>query len=128
MSGCGCGTCDGCQTEVTTPTASGQSYCDRDRVDNVWVEGADEFGVGGICLLDNLNRAQIVGVLKVDDRARADLLRVTSDAELLALAESTQRLSAEDPGDRLQTQVNANATPESIPFYAIFRGQPPFAQ
>ena len=124
---CDCGTCNAGGLATTYTTSAG-TCCDRDRVNNVWVEGANENGEGGICMLDNLNRAQIVGILKADDRARADLLKVTSNPELLALAENTERLPAHQPDDRLQTQVNANKQAESIPFYAIFRGQPPFAQ
>lgn len=115
-----------CENTPETPTRT--TYCDRDRVNNVWVEGADEDGAGGICLLDTMTEAQIVGVLKVDERARADLKRVTSDADLLDLADRVTRLPTEEPDDKLQRTVNANDKPESIPFYAIFRGQPPFAQ
>lgn len=128
MSDCGCGTCDDCAQAALVFTTVEGTCCDRDRVNNVWVEGADESGAGGICLLDTLNRAQIVGILKCDDRARADLKRVTSNADLLDLTETVVKLTMEEPGDRLQTQMGANKLPESIPFYAIFRGQPPFAQ
>lgn len=115
--------------EETAPTPTKTSYCDRDQEDNVWVEGYDpENGVPGICLLDTMTEAQIVGVLKADERARADLRRVTSNADLLELADRVERLPTEEPDDKLQRTVNANDKPESIPFYAIFRGQPPFAQ
>jgi len=116
----------GSTTSTTTTTAT--TCCDRDRVNNVWVEGADENGVGGICMLDTMTETQIVGILKVDERARQDLKRVTSNQDLLDLADTVVRLTTEEPDDRLQKQVNANNLPESIPFYALFRGQPPFSQ
>ena len=102
------------------------TLCDGDRVNNVWVEGADEDGEGGVCLLDTMTEAQVVGVLEVDERARADLRRVTTDLSVLALADSVPRLSTDVEGDKLQSDLNRNA--DSIPFYSVFRGQPPFAQ
>jgi hypothetical protein len=49
---------------------------------------------------------------------------VTTDPHLLELARTTPRLDNTEPADELQTDVNRNK--ESIPFYTIFRGQPPF--
>lgn len=120
---CGCEQ-NPCACE-TAPRPS--TYCDRDRVNNVWVEGVvDENGNGGVCLLDTLCESQVIGVLQVDETARADLKRVTSDARLLELAETVPRLPTEEAGDKLQREVNRNG--DSIPFYSVFRGQPPFAQ
>lgn len=93
--------------------------CDRDRTNNVWVEGE-------VCLLDTLGRANIVAILQADQRAREDLLRVTSDAELLDLARTVPLLPSESEGDRVQKELNRSA--DSIPFYTVFRGQPPFNQ
>jgi len=115
---------EGTVSGSATPT----TYCDRDRVDNVWVEGANVEGAGGICLLDTMTEPQIVGVLKVDERARADLLRVTSNQDLIDLANTVEPLPQDTEEERLQATMNANDKPESIPFYAIFRGQPPFSQ
>jgi len=99
--------------------------CDRDRKNNVWVEGpVDSNGQGGICLLDTLCEQQVVDVLQRDDRARADLVRVTSHPRLLELAATVPHLPKTNDGDVLQKEMNQN----TIPFYAIFRGQPPFAQ
>lgn len=113
-------------TKCGTPFP-GCNLCDRDRKNNVWVEGpVDSNGRGGVCLLDTMTYDQVVGVLQVDEKAREDLRRVTSDPELHALADSTQRLSEKVVGDDLQSDINRNA--DSIPFYAIFRGQPPFSQ
>lgn len=104
-----------------------KTFCDRDRKNNVWVEGAvDENGNGGICMLDTMTRAQVISVIEADDVARADLKRVTSDPCLLELANNVQKLPTEEPGDTLQRELGRQA--DSIPFYSVFRGQPPFAQ
>lgn len=86
----------------------------------------DENGNGGICMLDTMTRAQVISVIEADDVARADLKRVTSDPCLLELANNVQKLPTEEPGDTLQRELGRQA--DSIPFYSVFRGQPPFAQ
>ena len=101
--------------------------CDRDKNNNVWVEGYDaEKGVPGICLLDTLEDAQIINVLMRDERARQDLRKVTSDPHLLDLAEKIPRFPETNEGD--EAQKDHGNTTNAGPFYAIFRGQPPFAQ
>lgn len=98
--------------------------CDRDRVGNVWVEGADENGEGGICLLDTMNDCQIINSLQRNERARRDLLRVTSDEHLLELAKTVPSLPTTEEGDELQKDLNRNT--ESLPFYTQFRGNIPW--
>lgn len=106
---------------VCCPTAVPCTYCDLDRKNNVWVEGVqDENGNGGICMLDTMTEAQIVGVIQCNDRARADLLKVTSDPCLRKLAETVPRLSTLEPADQLQQETNRHK--DSIPFYTVFRG------
>lgn len=101
--------------------------CDRDKVNNVWVEGHDpEKGVPGICLLDTMEEYQVINVLQRNERARQDLKRVTSDARLLELAEKIPRLSETNTDDDLQKD-HGNTT-NAGPFYTVFRGQPPFSQ
>lgn len=109
------------------PPPRPRTFCDRDRKNNVWIEGVvDENGNGGICMLDTMSRAQVISVIECDPVARADLKRVTSDPCLLELAEQVQPLPTEEPGDVLQKEMGRQA--DSIPFYSVFRGQPPFAQ
>lgn len=116
--------CGACATEPTRLT-----YCDRDTKDNVWVERADVSPEApGICLLDTMSECQIIDVISRQDTARKDLLRVTSDPHLLYLAATVPHLGTVDEDDALQDNINRNDEPESIPFYGIFRGQPPFAQ
>ena len=105
--------------------------CDRDRTNNVWVERGNNPGsenAPGICLLDTLTEAQVIDIVERDERARADLLRVTSNPRLLEIAAKTKRLTTSEEADLQQKWVNKNEAPAGNPFYAVFRGQPPFAQ
>ena len=125
-------TCDdptppcGDETEPTCGNVapSPSTKCDRDRVNNVWVEGADENGEGGICLLDTMKDCQVIYSLERDELARQDLLRVTSDAHLLELANTVPPLPTTEEGDDLQKKLNRNA--QSLPFYNQFRGNIPW--
>lgn len=116
-----------------TPCACqpGCTKCDRDRTNNVWVERGNNPGsenAPGICLLDTLTEAQVIDIVERDERARKDLLRVTSDPRLLEIAAKTKRLTTAEEADLQQKWVNKNEAPAGNPFYAVFRGQPPFAQ
>jgi hypothetical protein len=71
---------------------------------------------------------QIIHSLERDDVARADLLTVTSDPHLLELARTVPRLPTVEETDVEQSLLNQSNNSGSIPFYALFRGQPPFAQ
>lgn len=103
------------------------SKCDRDKNNNVWVEGYDpDNGVPGICLLDTMDEDQVINVLRRDERAREDLRKVTSDARLLELADTVPRLPTTNEDDEVQKDFGA--TTDAGPFYRLFRGQPPFAQ
>lgn len=98
---------------------------------NVWVErgcSSADADVPGICMLDTMTDAQVIYVLERNEQARKDLLAVTSDPNLRTLAESIARLPTEQADDKLQSEFNRNRAIASNPFYAVFRGQPPFAQ
>jgi hypothetical protein len=75
-----------------------------------------------------MTEAQIIFAVERDDRARKDLLRVTTNPRLLEIARETPRLPTVEEADDIQRKMNRNQTAASIPFYAIFRGQPPFNQ
>lgn len=109
------------------PPPRPRTRCDGDTVNNVWVERADASRIG-ICLLDTLTEAQVIFSVERNDVARADLLRVTTDPRLQEIAKTTPRLPVTELDDEIQSDVNRNHTAASIPFYGIFRGQPPFAQ
>ncbi len=101
--------------------------CDADTKNNVWVERADPSRIG-ICLLDTMTEDQVIYVMEHDRKARYDLLRVTTDARLLEIARTVPELPTVNEEDEQMKDINKNSTAASIPFYAIFRGQPPFAQ
>ena len=104
-----------------------KTYCDGDRKNNVWIEGGNrETGEGGICLLDNLTKDQVVYCVERDETARKDLKRVTHDPELLNIAKVTPRLDVREPMDVEQAEGSNNN--DAGPYYTKFRGQPPYAQ
>jgi hypothetical protein len=79
-------------------------------------------------MLDTMTDAQVIYILERDEKARADLLTVTSDPCLLKLAQTVPRLPVVEETDAEQALVNRPNEPAQNPFYAIFRGQPPFPQ
>ena len=105
--------------------------CDLDRTNNMWVERGngplDKFAPG-ICMLDTLQPWQIVYMLEHTPRAAQDLLRITSDGYLRYLAQNVGLLSTVEPMDEEQARIYRSSTPNSIPFYAVFAGNPPVAQ
>jgi len=102
------------------------TLCDRDRVNNVWIDGGNkETGEGGVCQLDTLREDQVVYVIQRDQRARADLLRVTSNEYLQELARTVPPLPQERPGDKLQQELNRN---RPVKLYTEFKGIPPWNQ
>ena len=126
---CGCSTTASAAGPCALPSTKCDLYRKGDK--NVWVErgcSSVDVDVPGICMLDTMTEDQVIYVIERDDKARRDLLTVTSDVNLRHLAESLARLPTEQDDDKLQTDVNRNHAPASTPFYALFRGQPPFAQ
>jgi len=128
---CGCQSSPcACQSVCPSPSATRCNlYVPGSK--NVWVERGTSPGdenAPGVCMLDTMCDSEIVYCLQRDDQARADLLKVTSDPHLLELARSTPRLPTVEEADAEQALLNRPNDPSSIPFYSIFRGQPPFAQ
>ena len=104
--------CD-CTTTEEIPC----TMCDGDKTNNVWMAGT-------VCLLDTMTEDEVIYVVQRDHRARVDLRRITTNERLLEIANTVPSLPSESEGDRLQREL-AGPAPA---FYAIFRGQPPFAQ
>lgn len=121
---------DGSGTSGTTTvaTTAACTKCDGNRANNVWVERGpnpgDEDRIG-ICLLDTMSEAQVIYSVQRNDRARADLLRVTTDPRLLEIARTVPRLTTVELSDEEQRDMNRANTAASIPFYAIFQGRLP---
>jgi hypothetical protein len=130
---CGCQNSPscGCGPAVCPPATN--TRCDRyvPGSKNVWVERGCSPGdenAPGVCMLDDMCDAQIIYVLERDDQARADLLTITSDPHLHELARNVARLPTVEEADVDQALVNQPNNSGSIPFYSLFRGNPPFAQ
>ena len=99
--------------------------CDGDRVNNCWIEGGNPAtGEGGVCLLDNLTDAQVIYIIERDEKAREDLKRVTTDENLLFLANNVPRLPTSDYATEVMREQNKNS--DTIPYYSVFRGQGPY--
>lgn len=130
---CGCQTTPcACAPDAACPPIAG-TRCDRyvTGSKNVWVErgcSPNDVTAPGVCMLDTMTDCQIIHSLERDDVARADLLTVTSDPHLLELARTVPRLPTVEETDVEQSLLNQSNNSGSIPFYALFRGQPPFAQ
>jgi hypothetical protein len=109
--------CDECEERTTR--------CDRNIVNNVWVEGVVDPAKGkrGICMLDSMSVDQIIYVLQHDPRAREDLPKVTSDQEVLGLLTTVPLLGAPSVESKLQRQ----SARTGLPYYTVFRGNPPIA-
>jgi hypothetical protein len=110
-----------------------QSRCDlyRQGMQNVWVDrgsAPEDASAPGICLLDTMTEEQVIYSLERNEQAREDLLKVTSDEHLRYLAMNVPKLPVVETNDAEQAFVNRSNEPASNPFFAIFRGQPPFAQ
>jgi hypothetical protein len=88
------------------------SLCDGDTSNNEWF-------VNGVCMLDQMSKAQIVYSLEHNPVARQDLPRVTTCHELLELLQNVPLLSTVQEDDAAQQRFNQQ-TP--IPFYSLFRG------
>jgi hypothetical protein len=101
------------------------SLCDGDRRNNYWIEGGDPNLGNGVCMLDNLTEEQVVYHLQHNWIARRDLAKVTTNATVLRLLGLTELLPPTQEDDGQMKHFNAHDRPESIPFYAIFKGRPP---
>lgn len=98
---------------------------------NVWIDrgcSSADVNAPGVCMLDTMTDAQIIYIIERDPKAREDLLKVTSDPHIRGLVASIAMLPTQQEDDKIQSDVNRNHSGNSIPFYALFRGQPPFAQ
>ncbi len=111
---------------VCPPDDVKPTKCDCDRTKNMWFEGENADKGVGICLLDTWTDEQIIYSLEHNPWAARDLLKITTDPRLRQLAETVSLLSSETEGDRDHRELNKPGQAGAIPFYAFFRGQPPF--
>lgn len=114
-------------TGVNGGIGSPGSLCNLDLSNNVWVEGRDDENPErqpGVCMLDTMAENQIVDIVSRDERARADLLKVTSDRRMIEIANQVKRLPTEEPGDSMQRVLGG--TKDAGAFYTQFRGRVPW--
>ena len=100
--------CDPCNAEKK------QSLCDGDCSNNIWF-------VSGRCKLDNLTYDQVYFVLQRNPNAKNDLLRVTTDPNLIDLANHSSLI--QDPIEMdLSPYRVINNPKNTLPFYTLFKG------
>jgi len=108
-------------------TGSPGSLCNLDLDNNLWVEGRDPENPQrqpGVCMLDTMGENQIIDIVSRNERARQDLLKVTSDRRMIEIANQVKRLPTEEPGDSMQRVLGG--TKDAGAFYTQFRGKPPW--
>lgn len=91
--------CDPCNPDRT------KTLCDGDCSNNIWF-------VDGKCKLDQLSYEQVYFVLQRNPRAKADLLRATTDPNLIMLANSSKLITDEIEDNQVAYRlVNKNTLP-----------------
>lgn len=88
------------------------SLCDGDVKNNYWFEG-------GVCMLDQLHKRQVVDIIQHNPQARLDLARVTSCLEIHTLLAEVPLLSTTQEDDAAQSEFNKA---DCLPYYTVYRG------
>lgn len=91
-----------------------ESLCTGNKVNNIWYQC-------GQCKLDNLTFEQVEFVLQRNPDAKKDLMRITSDPDLLELARDT-KLMADPLEDNKVPYDLINNPKTTLPYYTIMRG------
>jgi len=116
----------GCESEVSTfdlsnavnPDKNCCTVCTGDTTCNMFFQDRAA-GFPGRCILDEMTYEQVQCILIRNPRAKYDLLRITDDPILLAMARDSKLLeSPQADGERAAKKLNAN----SIPYYTLFKG------
>ena len=103
---------DGCPPADCRPEPC-CTLCDGDTKDNHWF-------TENVCILDQMSAHQVSYILERNEKARRDLIRVTTNEELHLLAREVPRLNPMEEDD-----VPMKAQSKLIgagPFYTLFRG------
>lgn len=121
-SGCGLETC-GCVGEINPDDdvnpGRGCTVCTGDVTNNVWFV-ARAPGFAGRCILDELTFDQVAHVLSKNPRAKADLLRITTDPRLVRLANEAKLVETDQTADeRFARKLNSDI----LPHYTVTRGK-----
>jgi hypothetical protein len=114
---CGCGFS---MTDDVNPIYQVCSVCDGDKSDpcNVWY-------VNGVCKLDQLTYDQVWAVLERVPRAKADLMKITTDPTLLSLARDAKLVSDEIESDEAASDLinkGRGSGAGTLPYYTLIKG------
>lgn len=107
--------------QPVNPNPNFLTLCTGDRKDNVFYEPGQP-GYPGRRVLDELTFEQVYLVLLRVPKAKADLMRITDDPSLLAMARESR--IAEDPIDE-DEKIRKRLTANSLPMYTVFKGNFP---
>lgn len=128
-SSCGCDECSCPATDTflpgldmldpVNPHPSCGSICNGNTENNMfWRPGAE--GYPGTCILDEMTYEQVWAVLRRHPWAKRDLLAITDDETLVAMANSVELVESEIEFNKKATdRLNANTTTR---YYTLFRG------
>jgi hypothetical protein len=92
--------------------------CSGDPNNNIWFEIRP--GRPGRCILDELTYEQVWLVLLRNPNAKKDLLKITTDATLIQLANNVNlEVDELDDDQKVENMINKQGT---LPYYTLFRG------
>jgi len=126
QSPCGCSAVDPCQPPLCfvdpcqpvnlEPNCS--TKCNLDKTDNIWYV-PDQPGFDCKCKLDQMTYGQVIDVLEHVPYSAQQLMRITDDPCLLALARTIKLVVPVQESDALaEDRINKN----TLPYYTLFRG------
>lgn len=116
---CGQDTC-GCSNAIdpedpVNPNAGRCTVCTGDCSNNIWFTPGPP-GFPGKCKLDELTYDQVEFVLSKNPSAKRDLLRITTDPNLIRLANETKMVgSDQQDSERFAERLHRN----SLPIYTV---------
>lgn len=100
-----------CNTDKTY-----SSLCSLDKTNNIWY-------VNNACRLDELTYGQVYYILVRNPDAKRDLLKITDDPALVALANQSS-LMMDEKEDNAQSAARINNPKHTLPYYTLFKGNP----
>lgn len=114
---CGCHTIED-MCEDINPNKNCCTMCTGDTKCNVWFTLRAP-GFPGRCILDEITYDEVYEVLRRNPKAADDLMRITNNPKLLALAREV-KLTQTDQDDAEQAAKRLDAN--SLPFYTVMKG------
>jgi len=119
---CGCYPC-GCgipmdMQDVVNANPYSSTVCDRNTSNNIWFQ-SDQPGFPGRCKLDLLTYSQVHRVLQRVPRAKRDLLNITTNQNLIRLANTTPIII---PPQEDNLKAQRSILKNSLPYYTVLKG------